>query len=95
MGVGQGMWPLVSPLVECMHATRGGTHLLLPTFIASTLDRLSSLIIARVIIVHILYTSWRAVHARNGHIAFATLHVGSGHGDRCMINPRHYGTYDD
>jgi hypothetical protein len=70
------------------------SKLLLATFIAGALDGLSPLIVARVII-HILYTSRRAVHARDGHIAFATLYVRSRHGDRCMINPRHYGLCGD
>lgn len=98
MGVGQSIgW--LRHRCHCGHRMRtrqGRTHLLLPTFIASALHGLSSLIIARIVIVHILYTPRRAVHARNDHIAFATLHaVGSGRGDRCMIDSRHYGTDGD
>jgi hypothetical protein len=74
------------------HHINVGTHLLLATFVASTLDRLSSLIFTQIAVIYVFNASWGAVHPRNGDIALATLCAIGTPGGRRMINTRHYGT---
>lgn len=72
-----------------------GTHLLLSAFITGTLYRLSSFIVARIDILHVVNTPRGAIDPRHGNIPFATLQaIRRGHRERRMIHTRHYGTYD-
>lgn len=68
------------------------THLLLPTLIARTLHRLSPLVIASIVILRVIDAPRGAVDPRNGDIPLATLEAIGGHGERRMIDSRHYGT---
>ena len=70
----------------------GATHLLLPTLIARTLHRLSPLVIASIVILRVIDAPRGAVDPRNGDIPLATLEAIGGHGERRMIDSRHYGT---
>lgn len=83
---------LLAGLATMSHRTWHCSHLLLSTFIAGALHWLPLLLLARIVIIHILNTPRGAVYPRHSEVAFATLHaVGSGHGDRRMIDTRHHG----
>lgn len=86
----QAIVPLAG-LATMSHRTSHCSHLLLSTFITGALHWLPPPILAGIMIIHILNTPWGAVDPRHSDIAFATLHAVGGHGDRRMIETRHYG----
>lgn len=66
------------------------THLLLSTFIARTLHRLPSLLLAHLAVLEILHTPWGALQPRHGDIALPGMSQAIG-ADRCMADSSHHG----
>lgn len=68
----------------------GGTHLLLSTFIARSLHRLSFLFITQFTVLHIIDTSRGAIQPRHGDITLSGVSQAIG-ADSWMADTSHYG----